>query len=199
MAGHSYEESIKLVYKGLVLLAIVTLVEVFFSLLGKGHIVPGLEDMSWVAYVIGFIIIVLSIYKAYFIIYEFMHMRYEAKGLAMTVLLPTLLLVWAIIAFFQEGSEWNNSREKVKTRNEKQADTYFLEGEKRRDVKIIHHHDAVPGHDADGHGHHQHDGHGHNGGDGHNHNDGQKHENHGDVQGQDGHDHEHHGDKNEHH
>ena len=41
--GHlSYEDSKKLVYKGLVLLAVVTLIEVFFSLLGKGHVIAGL-------------------------------------------------------------------------------------------------------------------------------------------------------------
>ena len=45
MAGHlSYEDSIKNVYKGLVLLAVVTLVEVFLSLLGKGYIIPGAEE-----------------------------------------------------------------------------------------------------------------------------------------------------------
>ena len=55
----------------------------------------------------------MSLYKAYFIVYEFMHMRYEVKGLAMSVLLPTLLLVWAVIAFFQEGDSWNERREQI--------------------------------------------------------------------------------------
>jgi len=36
--NHSYEESISKVYYGLKLLAIVTLIEVFVSLFGKGHI-----------------------------------------------------------------------------------------------------------------------------------------------------------------
>lgn len=116
--GHlTYEESKKLVFKGLVLLAVVTLVEVFFSLLGKGHVIGGLEDISWLGYVIGLILIVLSIYKAYYIIYEFMHMRYEVKGLAMSVLLPTVLLVWAIIAFFQEGTAWKQRRQQIQDKN----------------------------------------------------------------------------------
>ncbi|NRA52011.1 MAG: cytochrome C oxidase subunit IV family protein [Phaeodactylibacter sp.] len=118
MMGHlTYEESKKLVFKGLVLLAVVTLVEVFFSLLGKGHVIGGLEDISWLGYVIGLILIVLSIYKAYYIIYEFMHMRYEVKGLAMSVLLPTVLLVWAIIAFFQEGTAWKQRRQQIQDKN----------------------------------------------------------------------------------
>mgnify|MGYP002624524069 CR=1 FL=1 len=136
--GHlSYEDAKKRVVFGLVLLAIVTLVEVFVSLLGKGHIFPGVEDMTWLVYVAGLIIIALSLYKAYFIVYEFMHMKYEMRGLAMSVLLPTLLLIWAIIAFFQEGDSWKDRREQIKEKNEEpleedsqgmiMEDTYILE------------------------------------------------------------------------
>lgn len=117
--GHlSYEESIKKVYQGLILLAGVTLVEVFLSLLGKGYVIPGAEEYKVLIYLVGIGLIVLSLYKAYFIIYEFMHMRYEMKGLAMTVLLPTLLLIWAIIAFFQEGDSWKGRRDQIKEKNE---------------------------------------------------------------------------------
>jgi cytochrome c oxidase subunit IV len=117
--GHlSYEESIKKVYRGLILLAAVTLVEVFLSLLGKGYVIPGAEEYSVLIYIVAIGLIGLSLYKAYFIIYEFMHMRYEMKGLAMTVLLPTMLLIWAIIAFFQEGDSWKGRRDQIKEKNE---------------------------------------------------------------------------------
>ncbi|NBC07946.1 MAG: hypothetical protein GVY26_12205 [Bacteroidetes bacterium] len=120
MANMSYEDSKKLVYKGLVLLAVVTLVEVFFSLLGKGHVIGGLEDITWLGYLVGLILIVLSLYKAYYIIYEFMHMRYEVKGLALSVLLPTVLLIWAIIAFFQEGTSWKNRRQQIEEKDKQE-------------------------------------------------------------------------------
>ena len=120
--GHlSYEESKKLVFKGLIILAVVTLVEVFFSLLGKGHIIDGVKGITWVTYLIGLLLIAFSLYKAYFIIYEFMHMRYEVKGLAMSVLLPTALLIWAVIAFFQEGNSWLNRREQIKDFNKEEV------------------------------------------------------------------------------
>lgn len=120
--GHlSYEESKKKVFQGLILLGAVTLVEVGLSLFGKGYIISGVEDYTWVAYVIGLGLIVLSLYKAYFIIYDFMHMRYEVKGLALSVLLPTLLLVWAIIAFFQEGGSWKSRRDQIKEKNAEPA------------------------------------------------------------------------------
>jgi len=119
--GHkSYEESIKGVYKGLVLLAVVTLVEVGISLFGKGHLgYKPSPEMGWLLALVAIGLIVLSLYKAYFIIYEFMHMGSEAKGLRLTVLMPCLLLVWAIIAFFYEGSAWLGNRELIKQKNER--------------------------------------------------------------------------------
>lgn len=118
MAHLTYEESKKRVVYGLGLLALVTLVEVFISLLGKGYVIPGLEKYSVILYIAGVIIAALSLYKAYFIIYEFMHMKYEVKSLAMTVLLPTALLIWAIIAFFQEGNSWKARRDQIQEKNE---------------------------------------------------------------------------------
>ena len=116
MAQHlSYEESVRGVWKGLGLLAAVTLVEVVLSLTKAAE---WAEDVRILVYIASLLIIALSVYKAYFIIYEFMHMGYEVKGLAMSVLLPTLLLIWALIAFFNEGDAWRKSREKIIYKNE---------------------------------------------------------------------------------
>jgi cytochrome c oxidase subunit IV len=109
--GHlSYEESKKVVFKGLILLGVITLIEVFIALLGKGYIISGFH-LPW--YIMYLAMIGLSLYKAYFIIYEFMHMRYEVPGLVRSVLLPTVLLVWAIIAFFSEGAYWGERRGQI--------------------------------------------------------------------------------------
>lgn len=108
--GLSYEEGKKTVVKGMWLLGAVTVAEVLIALLGNGHLISGFTLPKIIMYpaMIG-----LSLYKAYFIIYEFMHLRYEVKGLAMSVLLPTLLLVWGVIAFMQEGSSWGSRRTQV--------------------------------------------------------------------------------------
>jgi cytochrome c oxidase subunit IV len=95
-------------------LALITVAEVLFALLGNGHLIHGLHFPKWVMYPV---MIGATLYKAYFIVYEFMHMKYEVKGLAMSVLLPTLLLVWGIIAFFQEGNSWKNRRQLIKDKN----------------------------------------------------------------------------------
>ncbi|MEO0732165.1 MAG: cytochrome C oxidase subunit IV family protein [Bacteroidota bacterium] len=111
---HSYEDAKKAVWKGLGLLAAVTLAEVFLSLMKAAD---WAENIQWVFILASLLIIILSIYKAYFIVYEFMHMAYEVKGLAMTVLLPLFLLLWAVIAFFYEGDAWKENREVIEDRN----------------------------------------------------------------------------------
>lgn len=121
MADHlSYEDSVKAVWKGLILLAVVTLVEVFLSL---GKATDFAEEHTWLFILLALLIIAFSVYKAYFIIYEFMHMAYEVKGLAMSVLLPCFLLLWGVIAFFYEGDAWKQNREDVLERNRKEVDT----------------------------------------------------------------------------
>ena len=124
MGHHSYEDAKKAVWKGFWLLLVVTLIEVAVSLAGKGY-VPGLEfleDYQAAVFIVGFLIALLSIYKAYFIVYEFMHMGLEVPGLRMTVLMPMLLLVWALIAFFSEGNYWNNSRQNIIDKNNIQVE-----------------------------------------------------------------------------
>lgn len=109
--GHlSYSESKKKATTIIIILGIITIFEVFFALLGKGHIS---ENISFPLVITAGVMILLSIVKAYLIIYEFMHMKYEVPGLVKTVLLPTMLLIWAVVAFFWEGSYWNNSRNQL--------------------------------------------------------------------------------------
>lgn len=113
--GHiSYEDSKKLAVKTITILAIITIAEVLFALTGKGYIIPGLHFPH---YLIGGVMIIMSVVKAYLIIYEFMHMKYEVPALVKTVLLPMLLLVWAVIAFSAEGKDWLQRRTLIENKN----------------------------------------------------------------------------------
>lgn len=121
MSHLSYEDQKALVVRGLIILGIITIVEVLFALLAKGHLVPGVNfaHTSTAGHAIYMLLMVAaSLYKAYFIIFYFMHMAYEVRGLVWSVLLPTGLLVWAIIAFFQEGNSWGERRELIREKNE---------------------------------------------------------------------------------
>lgn len=115
----TYEEQKALVFRGLMLLGAITIVEVCIALLAKGHIVPSIKiTHGFGHYLYMLLMIGFSLYKAYFIVFNFMHMAHEVRGLMLSVLLPTLLLVWAIIAFFQEGSYWGRQRQQIKDKNE---------------------------------------------------------------------------------
>jgi cytochrome c oxidase subunit IV len=115
MSSLSYEQSKSVATKIISILGGITVFEVLFALLGKGYLVEGFHISGWIT---GGVMILLSVVKAYLIVYEFMHMKYEVPGLVKTVLLPTLLLVWAIIAFMAEGKYWETSRSKVKNPTE---------------------------------------------------------------------------------
>lgn len=113
--GLSYTESKSVANKTILILGAITIFEVAFALLGKGHLVEG---VAFPMFIVATLMIVLSIVKAYLIVYEFMHMKYEMPGLLRSVLLPTLLLLWAVIAFFYEGSTWQDRRGQIQEKNE---------------------------------------------------------------------------------
>ncbi|QKG53495.1 MULTISPECIES: cytochrome C oxidase subunit IV family protein [Hymenobacter] len=50
------------------------------------------------------IFIVMTLLKAFFIVGEFMHLKHEVKSLIWTILIPTALLVWLVVALVTEGS-----------------------------------------------------------------------------------------------
>ena len=45
----------------------------------------------------------LTIVKAFYIVGEFMHLKHEVKTLIWSVLIPTLFIVWLVIALMVEG------------------------------------------------------------------------------------------------
>ncbi len=51
------------------------------------------------------IFVLLTIVKAGYIVGEFMHLRYEVKVLFWAILIPTLFIIWMLVAFVYEGSQ----------------------------------------------------------------------------------------------
>jgi cytochrome c oxidase subunit IV len=110
MSNMSYEQSKSYALKLIIFLGIITIVEVLIALVGKGYI----GGMHWPAWLMGLLMIGLSFYKAYNIVKEYMHLGHEVKAMAMTIVLPMTLLIWAIIAFLWEGAYWDGRRDDVK-------------------------------------------------------------------------------------
>ena len=50
------------------------------------------------------IFIILTIVKAYYIVAEFMHLKYEVKFLINTVIIPLVFVVWLLCVLFFEGA-----------------------------------------------------------------------------------------------
>lgn len=49
------------------------------------------------------IFVCLTIVKAFYIVSEFMHLKYERKVLIWSILLPMIFVVWFVIALINEG------------------------------------------------------------------------------------------------
>jgi len=50
-----------------------------------------------------FIFISLTLVKAFYIVSEFMHLKYEVKVLIWSIVLPIIFVIWLIIALIYEG------------------------------------------------------------------------------------------------
>lgn len=101
MSNEEYNAGVKAVWKVTGILAVVTIVEVIGALL---------YPATMPRMVLNLFFIVMSVAKAYYIISVFMHLGHERRAMQLTVLLPTMFLVWAIIAFLWEGSAWLHMR-----------------------------------------------------------------------------------------
>lgn len=111
--SHDYTTSKKIALKTIIILAVVTVLEVLVALGGKGYLIEGFHLPKML---MNAVMITGSLYKAYLIVFEFMHMKYEARGLMLSVMLPLGLLIWAVISFLYEGQAWKANRDTVKER-----------------------------------------------------------------------------------
>ncbi len=112
MAHHLTDEEYKsqksAVWRSTIILSIVTLVEIGFALMHYNN-VGGMEEW-FPKSMLNLLMVVLSLLKAYFIVGEFMHIKYETRALTLTILVPLVFLVYGVIMFMWEGSAWNFAR-----------------------------------------------------------------------------------------
>lgn len=87
------EAKIKKIWKTAGILLLLTLVEFVFAFtLPRG-------------FLLYFIFVVLTIWKAKYIMMEFMHLGEEARPLFYSIIVPLIFLVWLVIALVKEGSD----------------------------------------------------------------------------------------------
>lgn len=107
LMSHHHGESIKSegskkqvgrIMKVTVLLTIITIVEVALGLTGGKMGVPHVITAS--------LFLIMTLFKAAYIVKVFMHLGDEVRNMIITVLIPLTLFVWFIIAFLADGGFW---------------------------------------------------------------------------------------------
>lgn len=97
MSDQEYNSAVSAVWRATAILTVVTIVEVVFALT-LGHVLPKI--------LVNGVYVIASVAKAFFIIGEFMHLKYEKRVFMLSLGLPLAFLVWAIIAFAMDGNAW---------------------------------------------------------------------------------------------
>ena len=80
------------------ILSVITILEVGLGLLGYKWGVP-----HWLT---AILFLVMTLFKAAYIVKVFMHLGDETKNMIITVLIPLTLFIWFIIAFLADGGFW---------------------------------------------------------------------------------------------
>ena len=88
--SHAHVSNTKRIWMVFGLLSVVTTVEVFLGIIRPDALYQthflGMNLLNWVFYI-------LTLYKAYYIVYAFMHMEGEKSSLRWAVLAPVIFLV----------------------------------------------------------------------------------------------------------
>lgn len=87
------EEKIKKIWKTAAIMLLITVAE---------FVMAFTMDRGILLYVL---FILLTIWKAKYIMMEFMHLGEEAKPLFYSIIVPLIFLVWLVIALVKEGSD----------------------------------------------------------------------------------------------
>lgn len=101
-----YKKEVVSVRNMIIFLGILTIVEVLFALWWD-------LSMEWPKRGLNIILIFMSLVKAVAIMAVFMHVKHEKKGFILTIALPFLFLIWAVIAFLWEGNCWRHYQELI--------------------------------------------------------------------------------------
>ena len=100
--SHEHVSNAKRIWTVFGLLSLITIVEVFFGIL-KPEILHMNSFLS--LSLLNWIFIILTLVKAYFIVYAFMHMEGEKSALRYSVVLPVIfLVVYLLFILLTEGN-----------------------------------------------------------------------------------------------
>ncbi len=114
-AEHAREAK-KEVWRITLYLTVLTIVE-----LALGFIMMHWDEESFKRHLVKGIILVLMVWKAFYIVGYFMHLKHEIRNFVSTIVVPLLLFVWFIIAFLSDGNSYKNLRNKYDLHHKEQS------------------------------------------------------------------------------
>ena len=92
------KKQVSRIVKVTILLSIVTVLEVCLGLWGYNLGVPHVITAT--------LFLLMTIFKAAYIVKVFMHLGDEVRNMIITILIPLTLFIWFIIAFLADGGFW---------------------------------------------------------------------------------------------
>lgn len=98
----------KEIVKITIYLSILTIAE-----LAMGFIMMDWPEQSLKRHLMKGAIMVLMLWKAFYIIAYFMHLRHEVRNMIMAIVIPAVLFVWFIPAFLGDGESFKNLRARM--------------------------------------------------------------------------------------
>src|SRR6185312_9118093 len=90
------------IWKVFFVLLIITCIEFFIALV----VAPHYRGATW----INPIYIVLTLFKAFYIVGYFMHLKFERIGLALAIIVPILFIIGLILVLTNESHYWIDLR-----------------------------------------------------------------------------------------
>lgn len=102
--GHDDHEGMtkKRIWKVFFVLLVITCFEFFIALV----VAPHYKHANW----INPMYIVLTLFKAFYIVAYFMHLKFEKIGLALAIIVPILFIIGLILVLTNESHYWIDLR-----------------------------------------------------------------------------------------
>ena len=89
----------------------------YLTILTVIELILGFTMMNWPEdsgkrHAVKALILILMVWKAFYIVAYFMHLKHEVKNFVTTILVPLSLFIWFIIAFLGDGNSYKELRHK---------------------------------------------------------------------------------------
>ncbi len=94
--------AVREIWKITIYLSVLTIIELALGLAMIGMPVDTFH------YFIKGVIIILMLWKAFYIIAYFMHLKHEIRTMIMSIAVPMLLFIWFVLAFLGDGHSYNS-------------------------------------------------------------------------------------------